>query len=110
MPHVIVSLPATLQFYGSGIALIGAVGDVPLQLGHCRVLIDGTETFDQTGIWQNSTVNFRRVPGSVLFAWQWESAGNHTIQFLPGAFNLVEGSGYLHAVGYDVIGDNQPTP
>jgi hypothetical protein len=107
VPHVILSLPATLQFYGSGIALIGAVGDIPLQPGHARVFIDGHETFDQTGIWQNSVGARRRIPGSVLFAWQWRTAGTHTLQFLPGVFNLVEGPSYLHADGYEIIGDTQ---
>jgi hypothetical protein len=110
VPHVILSLPATLQFYGSGIALIGPVGDIPLQPGHARVLIDGRETFDQTGIWQNSVSVRRRIPGSVLFAWQWPTAGTHTLQFLPGVFNIVEGPAYLHVDGYEVMGDTQTIP
>ncbi|MGP6158776.1 MAG: hypothetical protein ACLPYS_14940 [Vulcanimicrobiaceae bacterium] len=93
-------LPATLHFTGSGIALIGTLGDLCCQPGHARVFIDGRETFDETGIWQNSSSALRRFPGSVLFAWRWPTAGAHTLRFEPGKLNLKEGFSYLHSTSY----------
>jgi hypothetical protein len=98
--HTIFSLPATLRFTGSVIALIGSLGDVCCQPGHARVFIDGQETFNQTGIWQNSSSALRRFPGSVLFAWRWAAPGAHTLRFEPGELNLKEGFPYLHVTSY----------
>jgi hypothetical protein len=100
VPDLIITLPHTLRFYGSGIALMGALGDIGYQPGHARVFVDGRETVNGTGIWQNSSSALRRIPGTVLFAWQWPTAGSHTIGLYPGVFNLKEGFSYLHVQSY----------
>lgn len=76
----ITTLPAIVSFTGSGIALIGTIGE-QLQTAHIRVFIDGVETFDRTGLWQNAS-----MPGgeSVFFAWRWPEPGNHTIRLESG--------------------------
>jgi hypothetical protein len=76
----ITTLPVTIVFEGSGIALIGTIGEA-CGRGHVRVFIDGVETFDRTGFWQNPS-----MPGgdSVLFAWRWLKPATHTIQLEPG--------------------------
>jgi hypothetical protein len=79
--HTIFTLPATLRFKGRAIALVGTLGDVCCQPGHARLFIDGHETFNRTGIWQNSTSALRRFPGSVLFAWKWPATRPHTLRF-----------------------------
>lgn len=76
----VTTLPATIQFDGSGIALIGTIGE-ECQRDHVRVFIDGVETFDQTGLWQNSNMP---KGDSVLFAWRWPETGTHTITLEPG--------------------------
>jgi hypothetical protein len=100
--HTILIPYATLTFGGSGIALIGTLGDLTPQPGHERVFIDGVETFNGTGIWQNSTSSLKRLPGTVLFAWRWPKAGPHTLEFRPGIFNLKEGGAYIHVTSYFV--------
>jgi hypothetical protein len=100
VPDLILKLPTTLQFYGSGIALIGALGDLGYQPGHARVFIDGRETVNGVGLWQNSSSALRRIPGTVLFAWQWRTAGTHTVTLYPGVFNLKEGFSYIHVQSY----------
>lgn len=94
---------APISFDGSAIALIGTIGDKCCEPGHARVIVDGTETFDQTGIWQNKSSNGRHTPDSILFAWRWPKAGHHTIRFLPGIANAKEGGAYLHLTGYQVL-------
>lgn len=94
------ALPATVNFFGSGIALIGTLGEVCCQPGHARVLIDGKETFDRSGIWQNKSSAGRSFPNSVLFAWRWVSPGAHTIELLPGLENAKEGGSFLHLRGF----------
>ena len=76
----VTSLPATITVDGSGIALVGTMSPL-CEHGHVRVLIDGSETVDQTGLWQNPS-----MPSgpSVLFAWRWSEAGHHTITLEPG--------------------------
>jgi len=96
----ITKLPATLSFSGSAIALIGTLGEVCCQPGHARVFIDGTETFDNTGIWQNKSSSGHTFPDAVLFAWRWPSSGTHTLQFYPGINNPKEGGSFLHLQGY----------
>lgn len=98
--HEITHPDATLTFHGSGIALIGTLGEECCEAGHARVLLDGRETFDQTGIWQNKSSSGRSIPGTVLFAWRWPTAGTHTIAFEPGAANQKEGGPFLHLQGY----------
>jgi hypothetical protein len=95
--------PSSITFTGSAIALIGVIGEDCCTEGHARVLVDGTETFDQTGIWQNQSTSFNTLPDSVLFAWRWPASGPHTLQFLPGAQDPKEGGPFLHIQGYQLI-------
>jgi hypothetical protein len=99
----ITTLPATLTFTGSAIALYGTIGEECCEPGHARVVIDGTESFDQTGIWQNKSSSGRSLPGSVLFAWRWPTSGKHTLGFLPGIPNSKEGGAFLHVRSYALV-------
>jgi hypothetical protein len=94
-------LPSSLTFTGSAIALLGTIGAQCCEPGHARVFIDGVETFDGTGIWQNKSSSGRSIPNSVLFAWRWPEAGRHTIRFEPGVPNGKEGGPFLHLTGYE---------
>jgi hypothetical protein len=98
----VTTLPSTISFSGSGIALIGTMGERCCEPGHARVFIDGKETFDRTGIWQNKSMT-GRVPGTVLFAWRWRTPGHHTLRFEPGEPNPKEGGPFLDLEGYRVI-------
>lgn len=100
--HEIAAMPATLVFHGSGIALLGTLGERCCEPGHARVLVDGRETFDQTGIWQNKSSSGLSIDGTVLFAWRWRVAGTHTLTFEPGAENGKEGGPFLHLRSYEV--------
>ena len=60
-----------IHFTGSAIALIGTLGEACCESGHARVFVDGHETFDETGIWQDKSSLGRRIPGTILFAWRW---------------------------------------
>lgn len=102
-PHDIATLPATLEFTGRAIALIGTVGERCCESGHARLFIDGVESFDQTGIWQNKSSSGHPLPGSVLFAWRWPTSGRHTLGFEPGVPNGKEGDSFLHVQGYEVV-------
>ncbi len=101
--HDVSSLPATLTFTGSGIALLGTIGERCCEAGHARVFIDGQETFDHTGIWQDKSSSGRSLTHAVLFAWQWPASGTHTLTFQPGLANAKEGGSFLHLVGYDLL-------
>jgi hypothetical protein len=101
--HDVSSLPARLTFQGSGIALIGTIGEHCCEAGHARVLIDGQETVDGTGIWQNKSSAGRTLPHAVLFAWRWPTSGTHTLTFEPGVVNGKEGGSFLHLVGYYLL-------
>jgi hypothetical protein len=94
---------ATISFTGSGIALLGTLGESCCEPGHARVFVDGRETLDGTGIWQNKSSSGKRIPGTVLFAWRWPRAGRHTIRFEPGVPNGKEGGPFLHLRGYLVL-------
>jgi hypothetical protein len=97
-------LPSSvLTIHAAGVAVIGTIGDRCCEPGRARVLIDGVETIDRTGIWQNKSSSGRRIPNAVLFAWRWNAPGTHTIQFLPPAYNAKEGGAYLHVSGYYVL-------
>jgi hypothetical protein len=96
----VTSLPATIRFTGSSIALIGAIGERCCEAGHARVLIDGEETFHRSGIWQNKSSSGLVAPQSVLFAWRWPNAGTHVLSFLPADENEKEGGSFLHLRGY----------
>jgi hypothetical protein len=97
--HRVTSFPASLSFYGSSIALIGTMGERCCEPGHARVFVDGVETFDRTGIWQNKSMT-GSVPNSILFAWRWPRAGRHTIRIEPGVRNAKEGGAYIDLRGY----------
>lgn len=97
------SLPATISFTGRGIALIGTLGERCCEAGHARVFIDGTETVDTTGIWQNKSSPGISIPNTVLFAWRWPHVGRHTIQIQPGIFNAKEGGSFIDITAYLVI-------
>jgi hypothetical protein len=101
--HEIASLPTTLTFTGSGIALVGTIGERCCEAGHARVFIDGKQTLDQTGIWQNKSNSGKQLSNAVLFAWRWPTSGRHTITFQPGLANAKEGGSFLHLVGYDLV-------
>ncbi len=94
------ALPSGFSFTGSGVAVIGTIGARCCQAGHAAVLVDGTPTFDQTGIWQNKSSSDKSLPHSVLFAWQWAQRGQHTIHFVVPDTNAKEGGPYLHIDGY----------
>jgi hypothetical protein len=97
-------LPAVLRFRGSGIAVFGTLGEHCCQDGHARVLVDGRQTVDASGIWQNKSSSGRSIPDTTLFAWRWSNPGRHTITFAPGRANPKEGHSFLHVVGYSVLG------
>lgn len=99
----IVAAPATIAFNGRAVALLGAIGDVCCEPGHVRVFVDGRETVDTTGIWQNKSPAARRLPNSVLFSWRWPHAGRHTIAFRPGELNAKEGGSYINLQGYELV-------
>lgn len=83
----ITKLPTTIAFDGSGIALIGVMGRM-WEASHVQVWIDGKPTFDRTGLWQNKSLPDGRDT-SILFAWRWPHAGEHTITLrgdAPGAY------------------------
>jgi hypothetical protein len=101
-PDDISVLPATITVHGAGIALLGTLGEQCCEAGHARVFIDGHETFDRTGIWQNKSSSGRSISNTVLFAWRWAKAGTHTIGFQPGETNGKEGGPFLHLVGYEL--------
>lgn len=95
------SFPSAILFSGSRIALIGTLGERCCEPGHARVFVDGVETFDHTGIWQNKSMT-GSVPNSVLFAWAWPQAGLHTIRIEPGIPNAKEGGAFIDLQGYFV--------
>lgn len=99
----IAATPATIAFTGRAIALIGTIGDVCCEAGHVRVFIDGRETFDNTGIWQNKSPAARRLPGSVLLSWRWPRPGRHTITLQPGIVNAKEGGSFIRLAGYELV-------
>ncbi len=94
------SLPASILFTGTGIALIGTLGEQCCEAGHARVFIDGTETVDTTGIWQNKSCSGISIPNRVLFAWRWPAAGRHRIQIKPGIYNAKEGGSFIDIQSY----------
>jgi hypothetical protein len=98
VPVPIARLPAIVRFTGSGVALIGTLGERCCEAGRVRVLIDGVETFDRTGIWQNKSSLGRALPDTILFAWRWPRPGSHTIRLEAGAPNPKEGGAYLGAL------------
>jgi hypothetical protein len=94
------TLPASITFTGTGIALIGTLGEDCCEAGHARVFIDGTETTDTTGIWQNKSSAGHAIPNTVLFAWRWRTPGTHTITLDNGIANGKEGGSFIHIQAY----------
>ncbi|MHB8642630.1 MAG: hypothetical protein ACYDA3_07080 [Gaiellaceae bacterium] len=93
---------ASVTFTGTAIALLGTLGEHCCENGHARVFVDGSETLDGTGIWQNKSSSGRSIPDTVLFAWRWPKPGTHTISFAPGEPNGKEGDSFLDLSGYVV--------
>jgi hypothetical protein len=91
---------AAIHVRGSGIALLGTLGEVCCEAGHAAVLVDGRATFDATGIWQNKSSAGRSIPRTVLFAWRWRRDGRHTISFAAAPANAKEGGSFLHLESY----------
>jgi hypothetical protein len=89
-----------VTFTGSAIALLGTLGEHCCENGHARLFVDGRETFDRTGIWQNKSSSGKTIPNTVLFAWRWPQRGTHTISFAPGEHNGKEGDSFLDLSGY----------
>jgi hypothetical protein len=79
--ETLTELPATISFVGNGIALRGTIGPAH-QAAHLRVFVDGVETFDQTGMWQNYGMP---ASSAVRFAWRWPISGKHTIRLEAAA-------------------------
>ncbi len=94
------SLPGSITFTGTGIALVGTLGEQCCEPGHARVFIDGTEVVDKTGIWQGKSSSGISIPNTVLFAWRWPTAGRHTIQIRPGIYNAKEGGSFIDIQSY----------
>ncbi|HEX9066666.1 MAG TPA: hypothetical protein VF843_16270 [Streptosporangiaceae bacterium] len=88
---------------GRAIAIMGSIGAVCCVTGHARVYVDGKQTFDRTGIWQNMTSPSIRQPDQVLFAWRWRSPGPHTITIRPGAPDAEEGGSFFQMTGYLIV-------
>ena len=97
------SLPVGFTFTGRAVAIIGTIGEHCCESGHARLYIDGTQTFDQTGIWQNKSSSGKSLPGTVLFAWRWPVPGRHTIQIRAGLANTKEGTSFFHMTGYYLV-------
>ncbi len=99
------SLPASrsMVFTGSGIALYGTLGVRCCELGRMRIVIDGREPVDHTGIWQNKSSAGIPLPDTLLFAWRWPSRGHHGVTLESDAFNPKEGGPFLHLSGALVI-------
>jgi hypothetical protein len=95
--------PVSFRFTGRAVAIIGTIGEDCCSDGHARVFIDGAQTFDQTGIWQNKSSSGRPLPDSVLFAWRWPRPGQHTIEVGPAAANAKQGGSFFHMTGYYVV-------
>ena len=92
-----------ISFSGRAIAIMGSVGAQCCIAGHARVFVDGTETFDRTGIWQNMTSPSVQQPHQVLFAWRWQRPGRHTITIRPGIRDTMEGGSFFAMNGYLLV-------
>jgi hypothetical protein len=95
--------PVRITFTGRAIALLGSVGAQCCIAGHARVFVDGSQTFDRTGIWQNMTSPSVQQPDQVLFAWRWQQAGRHTITIKPGIADTMEGGSFFAMNGYLLV-------
>ena len=95
--------PVAFSFTGRAVAIVGTIGEHCCFDGHAQVFLDGAQTFDQTGIWQNKSSSGRPLPDSVLFAWRWRRPGRHTVQIAPAAANAKQGGSFFHMTGYYVV-------
>lgn len=82
LPTPVTTLPSTLVFAGSGIALVGTISR-ECETEHVQVLIDGEPLVDRTGLWRNHGMPGGAQP-AVVFAWRWPTAGTHTIRLVGG--------------------------
>ncbi len=108
VPRSVRGVPLRLRFTGSGVALIGTLGERCCQYGHARVVVDGSPTFDETGIWQNKSACRCRLPYSVLFAWTWPRVGRHEVDVVAADDNPEEGGTFFHLRAYEVRLDRRP--
>jgi hypothetical protein len=92
-----------VTFTGRAVAIIGTIGQVCCEAGQAQVFVDGTQTFDQTGIWQNKSPAGVPLPDSVLFAWRWPGRGRHTVEVGPAVTNAKQGGSFFHMIGYYVV-------
>jgi hypothetical protein len=99
----IATLPSSLQFTGSGIALLGTLGEQCCDSGHASVVIDGREMVDKTGVWQNKSSAGAAFQDTLLFAWRWPTSGAHMLEFGPSTMNPKEGGPFLHVRRYVVL-------
>jgi hypothetical protein len=99
----LIAAPVRFTFTGRAIAIIGTIGEHCCESGQARVYIDGTQTFDQTGIWQNKSSSSKSLPGTVLFTWRWPAPGTHTIEIRAGIGNTKEGTAFFHMTGYYLV-------
>jgi hypothetical protein len=95
--------PARIAFTGRAIAIMGTIGAKCCLYGHARVFIDGVQTVNRTGIWQDMSSPARRQPDQVLFAWRWRRAGRHVITIEPGLFDREEGGSFFQMTGYLLV-------
>jgi hypothetical protein len=95
--------PVQIRFTGRAVAIIGTIGEVCCELGRAQVYVDGTQTFDETGIWQNKSPAGVALPNSVLFAWRWPGPGKHTIEVGPALQDAKQGGSFFHMTGYDLV-------
>jgi hypothetical protein len=96
-------LPFSIEFTGRAIAVFGTLGVTDYMLGQASVWVDGTETFDKTGIHQNESNAFGPVPDSILFAWRWPASGAHTLRFEGQPTDPKDGSSFLHITSYAYV-------
>ncbi len=97
------TLPSSIQFTGRAIAVFGTMGEGSNQLGQASVFIDGTQTFDQTGIHQNESNEIGQIQNTILFAWRWPTSGPHTLSFQAGPSDPKNGGPFLHVQGYSYV-------
>lgn len=103
VPKEIKGTPAHITFLGKAIALVGTLGEKCCESGHVRLFVDGKQTFDRTGIWQNKSSGEISIPNTILFAWRWAKPGRHTIGFKMGIYNPKEGTSFVDIHGYYVV-------
>ena len=93
-----------IAFTGRAIAIMGTIGADCCMAGHARVFVDGVQTFNRAGIWQNMSSPSRRQPDQVLFAWRWKADGHHVITIRPARYDPEEGGTFFRMTGYQVVG------